>query len=83
MRQGQFQQINYRLPISSNINRRSASHSGLKCVNLNARSIVSKMDELRRIDTQPDIIGITETQNQTWEMLNLALQGTKCLERTD
>ena len=51
------------MPISSNINRRSASHSGLKCVNLNARSIVSKMDELRRMadDTQPDIIGITET----------------------
>ena len=45
------------------INRISASHSGLKCVNLNARSIVSKMDELRRMadDTQPDIIGITET----------------------
>ena len=50
-------------PISSNINRISASHSGLKCVNLMARSIVSKMDELRRMadDTQPDIIGITET----------------------
>ena len=32
-------------------------------MNLNARSIVSKMDELRRMadDTQPDIIGITET----------------------
>ena len=31
--------------------------------NLNASSIVSKMDELRRMvdDTQPDIIGITET----------------------
>ena len=44
------------------------------------------MDELRRMadDTQPDIIGITETwKNQTWEMLNLALQGTKCFERTD
>ena len=41
----------------------SASHSGLKCVYLNARSIVSKMNELRRMadDTQPDIIGITET----------------------
>ena len=50
-------------PISSNINRISASHSGLKCVNLNARSFVSKMDELRRMadDTQPDIIGIAET----------------------
>ena len=50
-------------PISSNINRISGSHSGLKCVNLNARRIVSKMDELRRMtdDTQPDIIGITET----------------------
>ena len=45
-------------PISSNINKISASHSGLKCVNLNARSIVLKMDELRRMtdDTQPDII---------------------------
>ena len=41
-------------PISSNINRIIASHSGLKCVNLNARSIVSKMDELRRMS---DIIG--------------------------
>ena len=45
------------------INRISASLSGLKCVYLNARSIVSKMDELRRMadDTKPDIIGITET----------------------
>ena len=50
-------------PISSNINRISASNSGLKCVNLNARSIVYQMDELRRMadDTQPDINGITET----------------------
>ena len=58
----QFKLLEHR-PISSNINRISASHSGLKCVNLNARSIVSKMDELRRMadDTQPDIIGITET----------------------
>ena len=37
------------MPISSNINRISASHSGLKCVNLNVMSIVSKMDALRRM----------------------------------
>ena len=30
------------MPISSNINRISASHSGLKCVNLNVMSIVYK-----------------------------------------
>ena len=39
-------------------NRISAAHSGLKCVNLNARSIVFKRDELRRM---ADIIGIAET----------------------
>ena len=50
-------------PISLNINRISASRTGLNCVNLNAKSIVSKIDELRRMidDTQPDIIGITES----------------------
>ena len=66
MRQRQSQQRNYgniTVPISSNISRISASHTGLKCVHLNARSIVSKMDELRRMadDTQPNIMGITET----------------------
>ena len=37
--------------------------SGLKCVCLNARSIVNKMGELRLMveDVEPDIIGITET----------------------
>ena len=49
------------MPISANTNRISASHSGLNYANLNARNIVSKMDELRRMadDTQPYIIGIT------------------------
>ena len=47
-------------PISSNMNKISASCTGLNCDTLNARSIVSQMDELRRMadDTQPDIIGI-------------------------
>ena len=52
MRQGQSRQINYwnsGLFSCLNINRISASHSGFKYVNLNARSIVSKMDELRRM----------------------------------
>ena len=37
--------------------------SGLKCVCLNARSLVNKMGELRLMveDVEPDIIGITET----------------------
>ena len=37
--------------------------SGLKCVCLNARSIVNKMGELRLMveDVEPDITGITET----------------------
>ena len=62
----------------------SASHTVLECVNLNGRSIVSEMDELRRMaadDTQPDIIGITET----WTKPDMAdaefgLAGTKCLK---
>ena len=73
-------------PISSNINRISASYSGLKCVNLNARSVVSKMDELRRMadDTQPVIIGVTETWTKP-DMgdTEFGLAGTKCFERTD
>ena len=53
---------------SSNINRICDSHSGLKYVNLNARSIVSNMDELRRMpdDTQPYVIGIIETGGGWW-----------------
>ena len=37
--------------------------SGLKCVCLNARSVVNKMGELRLTveDVEPDIIGISET----------------------
>ena len=47
--------------------------SGLKCVCLNARSIVNKMGELRLMveDVEPDIIGITETGlGRIWVMQN-------------
>ena len=54
--------------MNNNIENRvmSSGHSpvsGLKCVCLNARSIVNKMGELRLMveDVEPDIIGITET----------------------
>ena len=54
--------------VNNNIENRVMSNehnpvSGLKCVSLNARSIVNKMGELRHMveDVEPGIIGITET----------------------
>jgi len=51
---------------------------GLKCVCLNARSIINKLDELTRMvdEIQPDIIGITESwANKNINDAELGLEG--------
>ena len=39
------------------------NHSSLKCMYVNARSIMNKLDELQAVlfEEQPDILGITES----------------------
>ena len=75
--------------MNNNIDNRvmSSGHnavSGLKCVCLNARSIVNKMGELRLMveDVEPDIIGITETWTRP-DMGNaeLSLKGYKMFRK--
>ena len=65
----------------------STSREEIKCVCLNARSIINKKDELNIMvdDIKPHIIGITETwaNNDITALLNWDWKVMQCLGKTE